>query len=173
MVKKNGGLMGLDMEKTIISQMNHGNTSEKHLFFNFEYDIPKYFTGSCYVDGAICYFLNGKKHRENGTAYERDGYKAWWLNGQRHRVDGPAVEHVDGHKEWFVYGKYHRENGPAIEHPNGNKYWYLNGKLHREDGPAIEYKNGNIFWLLHAKQYGINNDFTNKSWIHFQKYLLF
>ena len=82
----------------------------------------------------------------------RSGAKQWWLNGKRHREDGPAVEYPDGTKEWLLNGKYHREDGPACEWPNGSKSWYLNGKRHREDGPAIEYSNGTKEWWLNNEQ---------------------
>jgi hypothetical protein len=31
-----------------------------------------------------------------------DGDKAWFLNGKRHREDGPAIEWADGDKCWFL-----------------------------------------------------------------------
>jgi hypothetical protein len=34
-----------------------------------------------------------------------DGRKSWFLNGKRHREDGPAIECSDGHKEWYLNGK--------------------------------------------------------------------
>ena len=34
-----------------------------------------------------------------------DGAKAWWLNGKRHREDGPAVECTNGDKAWYLNGK--------------------------------------------------------------------
>jgi len=34
-----------------------------------------------------------------------NGTKQWFLNGKRHREDGPAVEWADGDKEWFLDGK--------------------------------------------------------------------
>ena len=57
-----------------------------------------------------------------------NGTKEWYLNGKRHREDGPANEYANGDKEWFLNGELHREDGPAIEDANGNKRWYLNGK---------------------------------------------
>jgi hypothetical protein len=80
-----------------------------------------------YTNGDKAWYLNGKRHREDGPAFDRrEGYKAWWLNGNRHREDGPAVESPDGDKAWYLNGKRHREDGPAIEYSNGGKYWYLN-----------------------------------------------
>jgi len=55
-----------------------------------------------------------------------DGDKEWWLNGKRHREDGPAMEWADGSKSWYLNGKLHREDGPAYEGANGSKSWYLN-----------------------------------------------
>ena len=79
-----------------------------------------------------------------------DGTKDWFLNGKRHREDGPASEWADGTKKWFLNGQLHREDGPAIEWADGTKKWYLNGQLHREDGPAIECADGTKYWYLNG-----------------------
>ena len=60
---------------------------------------------------------------------DSNGTKQWFLNGKRHREDGPAVEWSDGTKEWYLNGNLHREDGPAVEWSDGEKRWYLNGKL--------------------------------------------
>ena len=57
----------------------------------------------------------------------RFGDKYWFLNGKRHRENGPAIEYANEDRVWWLNGKLHRENGPAIEFPNGSKWWYLNG----------------------------------------------
>ena len=62
-----------------------------------------------------------------------NGDKEWFLNGKRHREDGPAVEWAGGTKKWYLNGKPHREAGPAIEFANGTTEWYLNGELMSED----------------------------------------
>ena len=33
------------------------------------------------------------------------GDKFWYLNGKRHREDGPAIELASGTKKWFLNGK--------------------------------------------------------------------
>jgi hypothetical protein len=120
--------------------------------FISSYYVPDNFSGVCkIISGDICHYKDGKLHH----------------------TDGPAVEYSNGIKEWWVNGKRHREDGPAIENANGHKDWYLNGKLHREDGPAREYANGTKEWYLNDERYGEDNDFTNESWKHFQKTLLF
>jgi hypothetical protein len=57
-----------------------------------------------------------------------NGTKSWYLNGKRHREDGPAVEGSDGDKYWYLNGKLHREDGPAVEWSNGYKSWFLDDK---------------------------------------------
>jgi len=57
-----------------------------------------------------------------------NGSKYWYLNDKRHREDGPAIERPDGSKFWYLNGKLHREDGPAIENSDGSKAWYLNDK---------------------------------------------
>jgi hypothetical protein len=61
------------------------------------------------------------------------GNKEWFLNGKKHREDGPAVERANGAKEWWLNGKQHREDGPAIEYYDGYKAWFLNGQQLTED----------------------------------------
>jgi len=56
------------------------------------------------------------------------GDKYWYIDGKRHREDGPAVEYADGGKLWYLNGERHREDGPAVEYADGNKYWFLNGE---------------------------------------------
>jgi hypothetical protein len=34
-----------------------------------------------------------------------NGDKYWYLNGRRHRDDGPAVESSEGDKYWYLNGK--------------------------------------------------------------------
>lgn len=34
-----------------------------------------------------------------------EGTRSWWLNGKRHREDGPACEYVNGDKAWYLYGE--------------------------------------------------------------------
>jgi hypothetical protein len=73
-----------------------------------------------------------------------NGDKSWYLNGKRHREDGPAVEWASGDKSWWLNGKRHREDGPAIEWADGGKEWWLNGKCMTEEehkaamNPAVE-----------------------------------
>ena len=74
---------------------------------------------------------------------------------------------------YYVDNVLHREDGPAVEHSNGTKYWYKNGEFHREDGPAIEFFTGLKKWYLNNVYYGVNEDFTNKSWKRFIKTLIF
>ena len=61
------------------------------------------------------------------------GTKSWYLNGKRHREDGPAIEYASGTKFWYLNGKYHREDGPAIEYASGTKSWYLNDEYLSKD----------------------------------------
>ena len=63
---------------------------------------------------------------------KNNGSKDWYLDGKRHREDGPAIEGGDGYKAWYLEGKRHREDGPAIEGSGGDKAWYLNGKEYTE-----------------------------------------
>ena len=91
-----------------------------------------------------------------------NGNKVWYLNDKRHREDGPAVERADGIKVWWLDDKKHREDGPAIEYPNGNEEWWLNGQRHREDGPAIEDSSGYKLWFLNGEEL-TEEEFNNRT----------
>ena len=38
-----------------------------------------------------------------------NGTRCWYLNGKRHREDGPAVECTDGTRWWFLNGVEYTE----------------------------------------------------------------
>jgi hypothetical protein len=73
-----------------------------------------------------------------------NGSKSWYLNGKRHREDGPAIEWANGDKSWYLNGKSHREDGPAVEWADGYKAWYLNDERvteeehKRQTSPVVE-----------------------------------
>lgn len=69
---------------------------------------------------------------KNGR-YEEGEEICWYLNGKLHREDGPAFEVDDGTKSWFLNGVLHCEDGPAIEEPDGTKHWYMNGEEFTEE----------------------------------------
>jgi|ERR1700691_3117541 len=69
-------------------------------------DLPENYTGIFDFCGSIYYYLNGKRHRE----------------------DGPAVICLNGNGEYYLNGLIHREDGPVIIYPGGSENWYLNGK---------------------------------------------
>ena len=106
-------------------------------------------------------------------AIDKEGTKRYYVNKVLHREEGPAIEWSDGTKYWYKNGHLHREDGPAVETASVSEYWFKNGQCHREDGPAIKYYNGYKEWYLNNKYYGLNNDFTNKSWKRFIKTLIF
>jgi hypothetical protein len=56
------------------------------------------------------------------------GTKYWYLNDKRHREDGPAIEYANGSKAWYINGLLHREDGPAVECVFGYYEWYYHGK---------------------------------------------
>jgi hypothetical protein len=73
-------------------------------------EVPFWFTGIAVntMNDDRYWFLNGKRHREDGPAVIR-GYgaaKEWWLNGLLHRIDGPAIERPERTSEWWWNGKH-------------------------------------------------------------------
>lgn len=73
----------------------------------------------------------------------------------------------------YVDGKIHRDDGAAIEWADGFKEWYMHDVRHRKDGPAIEYSNGGKVWYFNGECYGLDDDFTNESWVAFLATLKF
>jgi len=118
-------------------------------------EVPETYTGIVFSpEKDKHWFVNGKRHREDGPASEFiNGDKEWYKEGKLHREDSPAGEYTDGTKYWYKNGHLHREDGPAREYSHGYKEWRKNGKLHRDDGPAIEYPNGTKYWYLEGKEY--------------------
>jgi len=71
-------------------------------------------------------------YKEYTVKVYNSGDKEWYLNGKRHREDGPAIEYASGNKHWYLNGELHRKDGPAVEYADGEKAWYLNGKKYTE-----------------------------------------
>ena len=68
-----------------------------------------------------------------------NGTVGYWLNGKRHREDGPAVIRADGTVGYWIHGLRHREDGPAIIRANGTVEYWVNGKLiHSETLKTVE-----------------------------------
>ena len=66
----------------------------------------------CHSDkGGVREWKNedGSYHRVDGAAVEADGYKFWYINGKRHREDGPAIEYAYGYKAWYLNGVKYNE----------------------------------------------------------------
>ena len=62
-----------------------------------------------------------------------NGDRWWYLNDKRHREDGPAIEYSNGSRWWYLNDKLHREDGPAMEFTNGTRRWYLNDEEYTEE----------------------------------------
>ena len=88
---------------------------------------------------------------------DEEGGLHWYLDGKRHREDGPAILRPNGSLYWYKNGVRHREDGPAIEYAAGDCWWYIDGVLHREDGPAIERLDGTGSWWLRGVEYAYEN----------------
>ena len=48
------------------SLTNPGNTSKNLYSFESGYVVPKDFSGICEIKNSICYYKDGKLHREDG-----------------------------------------------------------------------------------------------------------
>jgi len=58
--------------------------------------------------GSDYEYLNFNIDEESKIIYQH-GSKWYYLNGKRHREDGPAYETAAGSKFWFLNGLLHRE----------------------------------------------------------------
>jgi hypothetical protein len=79
-----------------------------------------------------------------------DDRTEWFLDGKRHREDGPAIDYNDGSKLWCLNGELHREDGPAIDYNDGSKSWYLNGKKLSQE-KFNEWKNSQVTQETHKE----------------------
>jgi hypothetical protein len=95
-------------------------------------------------NGAQLKIYGGDGNSYHST-YHLNGAKCWYLNGKRHRTDGPAIEDANGSKSWWINGKLHRVDGPAVEYANGDKWWYINGKEYSEEEFNIIKE---VLWML-------------------------
>ena len=81
------------------------------------------------------------------------GTKRWFLNDKRHREDGPAVERTSGYKEWHLNGECHREDGPACEWADGTKSWWLHGeRVHPETLVDLQLSRGTFCYYNEETQ---------------------
>ena len=69
------------------------------------------------------------KHIEYKVKVWANGTKEWYLNGKRHREDGPAIEGTDGTKYWYLNGKYLTEEqfNKKMKKPCENKVVEIDG----------------------------------------------
>ena len=88
------------------------------------------YTVKVYDDGNKFWYLGDNIRRIEGD----DGYDSYFLNGKRHKEDGPAVIYADGHKEWWLNGKEVTEE----EHKRLTSKAPCQGKVVVIDG--IEYR---------------------------------
>jgi len=65
-----------------------------------------------------------------------NGDKHWYLNGKRHREDGPAVEWSNGNKSWYLNGKELTEE----EHKAATSKSTCEGKIVEIDGKKYQLK---------------------------------
>ena len=72
-----------------------------------------------------------------------DGYKSWWLNDKRHREDGPALTYSDGRVFWYLNGEKLTEEEhrvrmyPVVETPKTKElFTIVEIKENAHDGSA-------------------------------------
>ena len=56
------------------------------------YKLPKDKQTGCIIfdNGSKLWCKEGKRHRDDGPAFEGNGTKIWYKNDNKHRIDGPA-----------------------------------------------------------------------------------
>ena len=104
--------------------------------------------------GADIRYLNAENefHRTDGPAIESsNGNKEWYINGKRHREDGPAAEWFT-QKFWWVNDKMHRLDGPAQISDYGYVEWWINGRKYSK----VEHNAIVLFTTLEPSRMQIN-----------------
>ena len=72
-------------------------------------------------------------HKTYEVKVYANGDKIWYLNNKRHREDGPAVEYADGVKCWFLNGNEltEAEFNKKLKKPCNNKVIEIDGIKYR------------------------------------------
>jgi hypothetical protein len=71
------------------------------IFFAMTIKITKLPNDGKIDDVNVIKLPNGGESREYSS-----GNKYWYLNGRRHREDGPAIEWFSGDKHWYINGEF-------------------------------------------------------------------
>jgi len=50
-------------------------------------------------------YIKGDPKLKKEIAFYLFGTKCWYLNNKKHREDGPAIEYTSGIKDWFLNGE--------------------------------------------------------------------
>jgi hypothetical protein len=74
------------------------------------------------------YTENAQLSHETQKRVASNGAVSYWRNGWRHREDGPALEWPNGTKMWYRSGSLHRDDGPAVVYDVGTKEWWLHNQ---------------------------------------------
>jgi hypothetical protein len=74
------------------------------------------------------YTENAQLSHETQKHIASNGAVSYWRNGWRHREDGPALEWPNGTKMWYRSGSLHRDDGPAVVYDAGTKEWWLHNQ---------------------------------------------
>jgi hypothetical protein len=74
------------------------------------------------------YTENAQLSHETQKHIASNGAVSYWRNGWRHREDGPALEWPNGTKMWYRSGSLHRDDGPAVVYDVGTKEWWLHNQ---------------------------------------------
>ncbi len=74
------------------------------------------------------YTENAQLSHETQKHIASNGAVSYWRNGWRHREDGPAIEWSNGTKMWYRSGSLHRDDGPAVVYDLGTKEWWLHNR---------------------------------------------
>jgi hypothetical protein len=70
---------------------------------------------------------------KHDVTVDEKGTERWFLNGKRHREDGPAVIYANGTQKWYRNDLLHREDGPAIVWFDGTHEWWINGEFIKDN----------------------------------------
>lgn len=96
--------------------LTDGLTKETPVQFLGKQDIPKFFSGWCYVleSNNLCHYSSGMLHSINDEpAMINESEQRWYKFGVHHRVNGPATVGTF-YKAWYYNGVPHRLNGPSL-----------------------------------------------------------
>lgn len=124
-----------------------------------------------YQNTRTTWYIDGKRHREDGPAMTQGTSEWWFYKGKQHREDGPAYtttwktgQIIRTDHAWYLndkrarLGDYPTWIKTSVDATTGDvvekeENWHVDGKLHRIGAPAVVSSNGDCNYYVNGKMH--------------------